>query len=70
VVIALATASRSATTTGVVLCMVSAVTLASGAVTQKVVLRRLSGLQAITSCYVIAGSASPATPIPIQRTSV
>jgi drug/metabolite transporter (DMT)-like permease len=51
--IALATASRSATTTGVVLCLVSAVSLAVGAVTQKAVLRRLSGLQTITLCCAI-----------------
>ena len=35
------------------LCIVAAVTLASGTVTQKVVLRRLSGLQTITACCVI-----------------
>ena len=52
-VIALATASREASTSGVALCLLAAVTLAAGAVTQKVVLRRLSGLQTITACCVI-----------------
>jgi drug/metabolite transporter (DMT)-like permease len=53
-IIALADASHSATATGVVLCLVAAITLASGAVTQKVVLRRLSGLQTITLCCLIS----------------
>jgi drug/metabolite transporter (DMT)-like permease len=52
-VIALASASHSATTVGVVLCLVSAISLASGAVTQKIVLRHLTGLQTITLCCVI-----------------
>lgn len=52
-VIAVTTSSRSATTEGIVLCLVAAVALASGAVTQKVVLRRLTGMQTITLCCAI-----------------
>jgi drug/metabolite transporter (DMT)-like permease len=52
-IIALASAARAATTFGVILCLIAAVSLASGAITQKVVLRRLSGLQTITACCAI-----------------
>ncbi len=52
-VIALGTASQTASAGGVALCLVAASTLAAGAVTQKVVLRRLSGLQTITLCCAI-----------------
>jgi drug/metabolite transporter (DMT)-like permease len=58
--IALASSSRSivkgaasASTGGVLLCLVAAATLATGAVMQKVVLRLLSGLQTITLCCAI-----------------
>jgi drug/metabolite transporter (DMT)-like permease len=49
-VIAFATAGHAATTAGIVLCLASAVTYAGGAVTQKVVLRRLTALQTILLC--------------------
>jgi drug/metabolite transporter (DMT)-like permease len=52
-IIALSSASHAATTVGVLLCVIAAVSLASGAVSQKIVLRRLSGLQAITACCAI-----------------
>ena len=52
-IIALASASHAATTVGVLLCLLSAVSLAFGAVTQKIVLRHLSGLQTITLCCAI-----------------
>jgi drug/metabolite transporter (DMT)-like permease len=52
-VIALATAKHSATTGGVLLCLGAAAAYAGGAVTQKVVLRRLSGLQTILGCCLI-----------------
>jgi drug/metabolite transporter (DMT)-like permease len=53
VVIAIASSGRAATTTGVLLCLAAAFTYAGGAVAQKVVLRRLSGLQMIFFCCVI-----------------
>jgi drug/metabolite transporter (DMT)-like permease len=52
-VIGFATAERSATTTGLVLCLASAAAYAGGAVSQKVVLRRLSPLQTIVLCCAI-----------------
>lgn len=52
-VIALANATHSATTAGVLLCLTAAVVYAGGAVTQKVVLRRLSPLQTVWACCVI-----------------
>jgi drug/metabolite transporter (DMT)-like permease len=52
-VIAIASADHAATTTGVVLCLASAAAYAGGAVTQKVVLRRLSALQTIVLCCLI-----------------
>jgi drug/metabolite transporter (DMT)-like permease len=52
-VIALATAKHSATTGGVLLCLGAAAAYASGAVAQKLVLRRLSGLQTIYGCCLI-----------------
>jgi drug/metabolite transporter (DMT)-like permease len=52
-VIALATAQRSATTAGIVLCLASAAAYAAGAVTQKVVLRLLTPLQTIFLCCAI-----------------
>jgi drug/metabolite transporter (DMT)-like permease len=52
-VIGLASASQQATTVGVLLCLLAAATYASGVVTQKVVLRRLTGHQTITLCSVI-----------------
>jgi drug/metabolite transporter (DMT)-like permease len=58
-VIALASSSHSVTTTGVLLCLVAAATLAAGAVTQKVVLKLLSGLQTITLCCVIGVAMLP-----------
>ncbi len=51
--IAIASASHAATATGVLFCLVAAVGLSSGAIAQKVVLRRLSGLQTITLCCAI-----------------
>jgi drug/metabolite transporter (DMT)-like permease len=53
VVIALPNASHLAGARDVVLCLVAATTLAAGAVTQKIVLRSLSGLQTITLCCAI-----------------
>jgi drug/metabolite transporter (DMT)-like permease len=52
-VIALATAQRSATRTGILLCLASAAAYAGGAVAQKIVLRRLTALQTILLCCVI-----------------
>ena len=52
-IIALASATHTATTTGVLLCLTAAVAYAGGAVTQKVVLRRLSPLQTIWLCCAI-----------------
>jgi drug/metabolite transporter (DMT)-like permease len=52
-VIALATAKHSTTTGGVLLCLGAAAAYAGGVVTQKVVLRRLSGLQTILGCCLI-----------------
>ena len=57
VVIALATANRSATTAGVLLCIAAAVAYAGGVVAQKVVLRTLTGTQTIFSCCVIGAAA-------------
>lgn len=57
VVIALATANRNATTTGVVLCLAAAVAYAGGVVAQKLVLRTLTGTQTIFLCCVIGAVA-------------
>ncbi|HEX6788252.1 MAG TPA: DMT family transporter [Gaiellaceae bacterium] len=57
VVIALATANRTATTTGVLLCIAAAVAYAGGVVAQKVVLRTLTGTQTIFLCCVIGAVA-------------
>jgi drug/metabolite transporter (DMT)-like permease len=57
VVIALATSSRAATTTGVLLCLAAALAYSGGVVAQKVVLRRLSPLQTIFLCCVIGSIA-------------
>src|SRR5579864_864271 len=62
-VIAVATSSRSATTTGVLLCLAAAMAHAAGAIAQKVVLRRLAPLQTILLCCVIGAVAcSPFAP--------
>lgn len=53
VVIAAASANHTATTTGVLLCLAAALAYAAGVVTQKVVLRSLSGTQTIFLCCVI-----------------
>jgi drug/metabolite transporter (DMT)-like permease len=53
VVIALASSSRSATTTGVVLCFAAAMAYSGGVVAQKIVLRTLAPLQTILLCCVI-----------------
>ncbi len=52
-VIALATTNHSATAGGVLLCLGAAAAYAGGAVTQKLVLRRLTGLQTILCCCLI-----------------
>ena len=52
-VIAVATANRSATTAGVILCLTAAVAYAIAVVAQKVVLRHLTGTQTIFLCCVI-----------------
>ena len=57
VVIALATANRNATTTGVLLCIAAAAAYAGGVVAQKVVLRTLTGTQTIFLCCVIGAVA-------------
>jgi drug/metabolite transporter (DMT)-like permease len=57
VVIALATANRTATTTGVLLCIAAAAAYAGGVVAQKVVLRSLTGTQTIFLCCVIGAVA-------------
>ncbi len=57
VVIALATSSRAATTTGVLLCLAAALAYSGAVVAQKVVLRRLSPLQTIFLCCVIGSIA-------------
>ncbi|HEX3225616.1 MAG TPA: DMT family transporter [Gaiellaceae bacterium] len=57
VVIALATANRTATTTGVLLCIAAAAAYAGGVVAQKVVLRTLTGTQTIFLCCVIGAVA-------------
>ncbi len=53
VVIAVASANHTATTTGIILCLASAFAYSGGAVAQKVVLRTLSPLQTITFCCLI-----------------
>jgi drug/metabolite transporter (DMT)-like permease len=57
VVIALATANRTTTTAGVVLCLAAALAYAGGVVAQKLVLRTLSGAQTIFLCCVIGATA-------------
>jgi drug/metabolite transporter (DMT)-like permease len=57
VVIAAATSSRAATTAGVLLCLAAALAYAGGVVTQKVVLRTLTGTQTIFLCCVIGAVA-------------
>jgi drug/metabolite transporter (DMT)-like permease len=57
VLIALATANRSATTAGVLLCIAAAVAYAGGVVAQKVVLRTLTGTQTIFLCCAIGAVA-------------
>jgi len=52
-VIAVASSSHSATTTGVLLCFAAAFAYAAAAVAQKVVLRRIAPLQTIFLCCVI-----------------
>jgi drug/metabolite transporter (DMT)-like permease len=51
--IAVASANHNATTAGIVLCLASAFAYAGGAVSQKIVLRRLTALQTILLCCVI-----------------
>jgi drug/metabolite transporter (DMT)-like permease len=57
VVIALATANRTTTTAGVLLCLAAALAYAGGVVAQKVVLRTLTGTQTIFLCCVIGAVA-------------
>jgi drug/metabolite transporter (DMT)-like permease len=57
VVIALATANRTTTSAGVVLCLAAALAYAGGVVGQKVVLRTLTGTQTIFLCCVIGAVA-------------
>lgn len=57
VVIAFATANHTATTAGVFLCVAAALAYAAGVVTQKVVLRSLSGTQTIFLCSAIGAVA-------------
>jgi drug/metabolite transporter (DMT)-like permease len=57
VVIALATANHTATTTGVLLCIAAAFAYAGGAVAQKFILRTLTGTQTIFLCCVIGALA-------------
>ena len=52
-VIAVASSTHTATTAGVLLCLVAAVTYAGGVVTQKIVLRLMSPLQVVFLCAVI-----------------
>lgn len=52
-VIAFASSTHAATTAGVVLCLASAGAYAAGAVSQKIVLRRLTPFQVIFLCCVI-----------------
>jgi drug/metabolite transporter (DMT)-like permease len=52
-VIAVASSSHSTTTGGVLLCLAAAVAYAGGVVTQKVVLRTLTGTQVVFLCCVI-----------------
>src|SRR4051812_5338497 len=52
-IIAFASSSRSATTTGVLLCFAAAAAYSAGAVMQKVVLRRIAPLQTIFLCCLI-----------------
>jgi drug/metabolite transporter (DMT)-like permease len=56
-VIAVASSSHTATTAGVLLCLAAALAYAGGVVTQKVVLRSLSGTQTIFLCCVIGAVA-------------
>jgi drug/metabolite transporter (DMT)-like permease len=56
VVIGVATSSSQATTAGVVLCLVAAVSYAAAVVAQKPVLRRLSPLQTILLCCLIGAA--------------
>lgn len=58
VVIALASSTHSATTTGVLLCLASAGAYAAGVVAQKVVLRRLTPVQTVFACAVIGALAT------------
>jgi drug/metabolite transporter (DMT)-like permease len=53
IVIAVASSTHAATTTGVLLCLAAAIAYAAGVVTQKVVLRRLSPFQTVFACAVI-----------------
>lgn len=55
-VIGVATSSSQATTAGVVLCLVAAVSYAAAVVAQKPVLRRLSPLQTILLCCLIGAA--------------
>jgi drug/metabolite transporter (DMT)-like permease len=57
VVIGLASSRHTTTTTGVVLCVTAAFAYAAGAVTQKIVLRSLSGMQTIFFCCAIGAVA-------------
>ena len=56
-VIAVAGSSRSATTTGVLLCLAAACAYAGGVVAQKVVLRSLTGTQTIFLCCALGAAA-------------
>lgn len=56
-IIAVASWSHSATTTGVLLCFAAAAAYAGGVVAQKVVLRRLAPLQTIFLCCLIGAAA-------------
>jgi drug/metabolite transporter (DMT)-like permease len=63
VLIAVATSDHAATTAGVLLCLAAAASYATGAVTQKVVLRTLSGAQTVFLCCAIGTAAClPFTP--------
>jgi drug/metabolite transporter (DMT)-like permease len=57
VVIALAASNHAATTRGALLCLAAAVAYAGGAVSQKIVLRSLSGTQTIFLCCLIGAAA-------------
>jgi drug/metabolite transporter (DMT)-like permease len=56
IVIGLATSSSEASTAGVVLCVLAAVSYASAVIAQKSVLRRLSALQTILLCCLIGAA--------------